>query len=719
MNARKTSALSILPILLAAGALVACGSDGSSVDVSGSAAPAPSQNAGTDDGSNANGSGSSVANAERTIAEADVVQLVDGRLYAMSKSGTLSIVDVSKPGRLAILGQAYLPGEPFEMYLRGDLLVAMTNGAYAPSGQLSEPAPSSARTGSGQQSGVPTPSSAPPAAPRDPNAGAGVIVLNVKDPGLMQRVATFHVPGEIADSRVVGDILYLATYENSYCYGCGTSPRTMVTTFDISTPSAMRQVDQVTFDAGVRSGWGPTDWKRSIFVTTERMYLGGHDDITPSADANAVPGEGIIDVIDITDPGGKLRKGAHLTTTGAIRSRWQMDEHGGVFRVVSQRGIGYTTNGLGNPDVQTFHVWNADAMQQMGKTSIRLPRQEALKSVRFDGDRAYAITFAQTDPLFVIDLSNEAKPAQRGELLMPGWVFHLDPHGDRVLGLGLDRNDPKGHLNVSLFDVADMDHPKMLGRVSFGSRSYANDQAIVSYEMPEDQDRIQKAFRVLDGNLIAVPYSGAQTQTNSAAYDCVAQGGGVQLIDWQKDVLTKQATLPVAGNPRRALVHDGELLAVSDSNVTAFDLGRRDVPLKTADLVIGSCEARALPANNGVPVHPGMREGMTGEDTELGGYGFGCSTSPSASGRGVFWSGVLLGLAAIGGAVRRRRPSGGRGARGAGGARGARAARAARAASCRLSPSLPVFCRLGAKTAWTEVDSTPRKCPSSSSPCRV
>ena len=55
---------------------------------------------------------------ERAIAEADIIQLDGGLLYAMSKSGTISVVDVSAPERLVLLGQSRLPGQPFEMYLR-------------------------------------------------------------------------------------------------------------------------------------------------------------------------------------------------------------------------------------------------------------------------------------------------------------------------------------------------------------------------------------------------------------------------------------------------------------------------------------------------------------------------------------------------------------------------------------------------------------------------
>jgi len=295
----------------------------------------------------------------------------------------------------------------------------------------------------------------------------------------------------------------------------------------------------------------------------------------------------------------------------------------------------------------------------MGKTSLQLPRQEALKSVRFDGQRAYAITFQQTDPLFVIDLSNEAAPKQRGELEMPGWVFHLEPRGDRLLGLGLDRSDASGNLNVSLFDVADMDHPKMLQRVAFGPSSFTSDQAIVSQELPEDQDRIQKAFRIFEDGLVVVPFSGqffvnGRSSALGAATTCEANGGGIQLIDWQQDTLVKQVTLPVTGNPRRALLNQGELIAVSDSNVTTFDIARRDVALKTADLVIGSCETRGHLGPN-MPMNEGMPDRVYGYDDDYG-HGHLCAFG-GARGytRGSVWAGIALGLAAIGGAVRRRR----------------------------------------------------------------
>src|SRR5664279_2576195 len=79
--------------------------------------------------SGAPSSSSPPGDASRAIIEADIIQVADGRLYAMSKLGSLSIIDISKPGQLALLGQTQLAGEPFEMYRRGDTLIAMSNSA--------------------------------------------------------------------------------------------------------------------------------------------------------------------------------------------------------------------------------------------------------------------------------------------------------------------------------------------------------------------------------------------------------------------------------------------------------------------------------------------------------------------------------------------------------------------------------------------------------------
>jgi len=589
-------------------AAVACGSsetDSSSSTPTNTQSPDPS---------------TSPADAQRAIAEADIIELEGSLLFAMSKSGTVSVVDVSQPGRLVLAGQTTIPGEPFEMYFEDGTLLAMSNWAVDSGGN-------------------------PYTASTDDSAGAGggamVTTLDVHDPTHPKTLSTYIIPGEIADSRIVGSVLYLVTYENAQCYRCGAAPRTMLTSFDVTQATNIRPIDQASFASTAPDEynlpWGSA-WKRSIFATQNRLYIGGHADIDPSTfDIGSEP-EGIIDVVDISDPGGKLGTGARLRASGAVLSRWQMDERNGIFRVVSERGAGRTGNGVAMPDVDTFTIESTTSYVPLGHTTLSLPRQEGLRTVRFDDQVAYAITYNQTDPLFTIDLSQPASPTVRGELRMPGFMFYLEPHGDKVLGLGVDRNDPGGSLNVSLFDVSNLDQPRLLQRVAFGARDLGEDYAILDYELPEDQDRIQKAFKVFDDGLVVVPFSA--TSSDYGSDGCTSSTSGVQMVEWQSSTLVKRALLPVAGNPRRAFEHMGEMVTVSDSNVRSFSLANRSKALQTADLVIGSCVAKTGP-------------GYTDGDMYTG---YACAAAP---GRAPAWPAAVAAVFAALVAARRRSPRSG------------------------------------------------------------
>jgi hypothetical protein len=548
----RLGALAVFSVLLAA-----CGSEDSEL----SAFDRPAEQ-GTDQDQDG---------AERAISEADIIQLDEqkGRLYAMSRSGTLAIVDVSSPGRLALLGKARIVGEPFEMYRRGDTILAMTNGGVRSDGSL-EPI----RT---DESGAPV---------RDLTVGAIVGALDVSDPKNVRTIESYKISGQIADSRLVGNVLYLATYETGSCWQCINGPRTLVTSFDVSAQSTLSPVDQIAYVSEVSTSSLHAPWKRSIVVNDERMYIGGFAEGNVDSPSRA---EGHIEVVDIRDPSGLMLPAGSFDTAGPITSRWQLDEHQGVVRVISQRGTGTSRNGTAYPEIETFR---ASDFQTVGSTTMKLPRMEGLKTVRFDGARAYAITFEQTDPLFAIDLSDPANPVQKGELVMPGWVFHLVPRGDRLIGLGLDRTDTSGNLNVNLFDVSDMWSPKMIERVSFGPTNVWSDTALTDKVLAEDQNRIQKAFTISDDGLIAVPFSGKSA--------CNGSDSGVQLIQLSGDNLAKRAFLPVSGNPRRAIRRDGELLAVSDSHVSSFSLASLDVAKKNAQVSIGICTQRASSSGAGM-----------------------------------------------------------------------------------------------------------------------
>jgi len=516
---------------------------GNSADAGASGAAAPA----------APGADESSKDAARAVEEADVIKQEGNRLYALSRYGGLAIVDVTDPDHRKMLGRKRTGGIPFEMYVRNGRAFVMLNDYGRWIRDTASPYGRWVQT-------------------------SEIVAIDVANPGAMSEVAHYDVPGTISDSRVVGDALYLVTNEDGYCYNCTTTPSTIVTSFSVG-GATIAKVDQLAFSAPDRNY---SAWKRSVSATDKRLYIAG-----PSWGwrPGAQNGSSVIQVVDITDPTGHLVKGADVNIAGQINSRWQMDESAGILRVVSQQGNGWG-NSI-NPKVETFTVTSSSVVTPLGSTELILPKPESLRSVRFDGPRGYAITAERTDPLFTIDLSNPALPKQAGALEMPGWVFHMEPRGDRLIGFGFDDTTGSASLAVSLFDVSNLATPTMLKRVSFG-QGWAN--------FAEDQDRIHKSVRVLDEQgMILVPFAsyGRWDGTN-----CGKPQSGIQLIDFSHDDLVLRGLAPQYGLPRRAFVAQGRLLAMSDRNVTSFDISSRDTPVKKHELDLSNPAYRMVEVND-------------------------------------------------------------------------------------------------------------------------
>jgi hypothetical protein len=486
----------------------------------------------------------SAGDANRAVEEADIIKREGNTLYAVSRYGGLSIIDISNPSALRMLGRFRTQAMPFEMYVRDGTAYLMLNDyGHWISG-------TDGYGGSWVQS-------------------SEILALDVRNPSAITALATYDVPGDISDSRMVGDVMYVVTSENGYCWSCDASkPNTTVTSFKTG-GNAIRKVDQLRFSSAQP---GYSYWKRSVSATNERLYVAGPEWNWSSGSAH----HSVIQVVDIHDPSGVLTKGADVNVDGQIQSRWQMDEYQGVLRVVSQRGNGWG-NGSIDPLVQTFRIDSASTIVPIGQTNLKLPKPESLRSVRFDGGRGYAITAERQDPLYTIDLSNPALPKQMGELEMPGWIYHMEPRGDRLVAVGYDNRNSQGSLHVSLFDVSNLAAPSMIKRVNF-AQGWAN--------LAEDQDRIHKSFQVLDDeNAILVPFASYGNWNGSS---CAEPKSGIQVIDYTHDNLTLRGVAEQHGQPRRAFLHDNHLFAVSDGDVSSFTFTNRDAPRKLSNFALSS-----------------------------------------------------------------------------------------------------------------------------------
>ncbi len=137
----------------------------------------------------------------RTIEEADIIKVDGDRLYALSQFGGLSAIDIGTRDQLRLLGRFKTDAMPFEMYLRDNVVLGLFNsyGTYLYDEE--------AETYTWIQS-------------------SRVVALDVSDPANIQELASFNVPGNISDSRIVGDVLYVVGYEETGCWGCGQNPAT-------------------------------------------------------------------------------------------------------------------------------------------------------------------------------------------------------------------------------------------------------------------------------------------------------------------------------------------------------------------------------------------------------------------------------------------------------------------------------------------------------------
>ena len=484
------------------------------------------------------------AAAARAIQEADIIQFRGDYLYAMSRVAGLSVVDISVQDQLTLVGTFRHESTPFEMYLRGDVVVAIYRGAQRYDSE-------------GYSAGT----------------TSEVVALDVTNPARIQELSSFDMPGDVSDSRAIGDVLYVVSHQND-CYNCEDTPSSTVVSFDISDATAMTEVDRLALPEAEGS-WGVS--RRSVMATDTRLYLAG----VASEQAST------IDAVDISDSTGVLQLAGSVTVNGAIFSRWQMDERLNVLRVISQPPLWDLSEA---PVVQTFTIkdcatetctGNDDLeFEPLGELTMVLPQPEQLRSVRFDDNAAYAVTFERQDPLFTIDLTDPSSPVQTGELTMPGWIYHMEPRGDRILALGFDTSNEEGSLFVSLIDVSDMSAPTELQRRAFGG-----DWA----EVGEDQERVHKLFNVMDDlGLILVPYYGSQSS-------CGGYGGGIQLFEFTADTLTKRGLAASDGQVRRAFINNDRLFAVSEQQIQSFNIDDYSAPSAPTTLELINRVYRTVP----------------------------------------------------------------------------------------------------------------------------
>lgn len=159
---------------------------------------------------------------------------------------------------------------------------------------------------------------------------------------------------------------------------------------------------------------------------------------------------------------------------GSVLNQFSMDECNGYFRIATTDSTSWNSESNTN----NLYVLNEN-LETIGKIE-GLAKGERIYSVRFMGNRAYMVTFVETDPLFVIDLSNPTTPTILGELKIPGYSKYLHPYDEtHLIGIGEDTevvNYGYGDrvvtngMKMAMFDVTDPNNPQELYNVKIGEK---------------------------------------------------------------------------------------------------------------------------------------------------------------------------------------------------------------------------------------------------------
>ncbi len=317
------------------------------------------------------------------------------------------------------------------------------------------------------------------------------LVYDVADVSAPELQRSFEIEGSPLSTRVIGSVLYFMT--NQYLqplYSDSPKPEEIlpqVRDSEVSDELTCVPVTDIAYFPGDQnqnylivgafdvSASDPVDYQtfigagQTVYMNEQSLFCAN-----PEWKENGT----VTNIFRFAIDGTAIALVASGTVTGAPINQYCMDEYNGVFRIATN-----------DWNTRTSYVTTLDEdLKVLGRSSGLAPG-ENLQSVRFTGDTAYVVTFQNTDPLFVLDLSNPRDIKVLGELKIPGFSQYLHPIGNGlVVGFGRHTNElfvklddgtmqsvgfRDAGLKVSLFDVSDPKNPLEIDKLLLGNASYS------------------------------------------------------------------------------------------------------------------------------------------------------------------------------------------------------------------------------------------------------
>ena len=224
----------------------------------------------------------------------------------------------------------------------------------------------------------------------------------------------------------------------------------------------------------------------TVYASTDTLYVATNPWTVQMEELAPAPAPGVtpptlttdIHAFDIADPTDPSYIGSG-TVPGTLIGQYALSEYNGDLRVASTVGLPTPPPREGTPPSQpsdnivTVLARQTHALVPVGSVG-GLGQGEKIYGVRFVGPLGYVVTFRQTDPLDVVDLSVPTSPVVDGQLPLTGYSSFLQPlSGSLLLGVGssVDTNLRVTGLQLSVFDVSNPAAPALRSKIELDGAS--------------------------------------------------------------------------------------------------------------------------------------------------------------------------------------------------------------------------------------------------------
>jgi len=315
-----------------------------------------------------------------------------------------------------------------------------------------------------------------------------VISLDVSNVNNITEVNRVYISGEYLSSRKANGNLLVITNFNVGHYGysynyvdygkketyvplCGDlNSSDLIPINDIYIPdncpnthyTVLAMLDETTLD--VKSKYASFSFSQDVNVSNDYLFVmrnsvyyydadkpfnyGSEISVDSVADRSKLLSVNVCEIVVLSYKNGFEKLGV-VGLNGSVKDRYGMDEKDGILRVVTTIN---QRRGSSSQVSASLYCVDLATMKTIAQVNNFAPLGDEVKSVRFDGNKAYVCTaIRNTDPVYYFDLSDLNNIVYKDTGTIPGFSISLIKFGDKLLGIG----ENSGKLKIELYSETD------------------------------------------------------------------------------------------------------------------------------------------------------------------------------------------------------------------------------------------------------------------------